>query len=152
MAGSIHDRDLKGLYLGRMYLQGVQQKDRQAGRQGPSNPAHRYIHRNLSKPLHTALPHSGELEDSPPPTANFLDTRYDSPEHLRETIRPEGQLALQNKGVPKKLGSATQRPCTPRVWGVVRGFSIASFCFLEIVYHVTQARPKLTLQPRMTVY
>ena len=38
------------------------------------------------------------------PTTTFLDPRYDSPEHLRETIWPEVQLSLQNRGTSKKLG------------------------------------------------
>lgn len=40
-----------------------------------------------------------------PPTATFLDmSGYDSPEHLRETIWPEAQLFLQNRGGSKRLG------------------------------------------------
>lgn len=95
-----HMSDIKGLYLSRLYLQGAQQKDEQVGKDTPTQ-SHAHIQEpERSPPCYSS---TGRL----PPITDFLITGCDSPEHLRETIRPEGQLALQNRGIPKTLGSAT---------------------------------------------
>lgn len=92
-------------------------------RRGPADRWARNPTPDPAEPLCGALPHAGwgwggwGGQRLLPPTTTFLDPRHDSPEHLRETIWPEVQLSLQNRGTSKTRGrDPLEAEHHPRAW------------------------------------